>query len=84
MQGKAAIASFQLAGTAASSIGAAIAQLACAMNAVDRRGRNTVIEAVHYPANGVAAVEQGGWTANDFNAFDGCRVQRYGVIVGQR
>ncbi|MNZ89839.1 hypothetical protein D3C78_1087750 [compost metagenome] len=84
VQGKAAIAGFQLAGAAACGVGTAVAQLASAMNAVDGVGGDAVVEAVDHATNGIATVEQGGRAADDFDAIYGGRVQRYGVIVGQR
>ncbi|MNS93656.1 hypothetical protein D3C72_1278410 [compost metagenome] len=84
VQGKAAIAGFQFAGAAAGGVGPAIAQLAGTLNTVDGRGGNAVIKAIDHSTNGVAAIEQGSGTTDDFDALNGRRVQRYGVIVGQR
>ncbi|MNM70209.1 hypothetical protein D3C81_818340 [compost metagenome] len=84
VQGEAAVTGLQLAGAAAGGVGTAIAQFARPVNAVDGRGRDAVVEAVDHPADGVAAVEQCGRAADDFDALDGGRVQWHGVVIRQR
>ncbi len=84
MQGEGAVAGFQLAGAAAGGVGAAVAQLTGAVNAFDGFGGNAVVEAVDHAANGISTVEQRCRAANDFNTVGVDRVQRYGVVVGQR
>lgn len=69
---------------AASGVGAAVTQFTGTVDALDRRVRDAVVEGVDHPANGVAAVKQGGRATDDFDALDGYRVQRHGMIVGQR
>lgn len=54
------------------------------MDAFDGLGRDAVVERVDYAADGAAAVEQRSGASDDFDAIDVHRIQRYGVIIGQR
>ncbi len=45
---------------------------------------DAIVEGVDHPADGAAAVQQGRRAAHDFDAVDVDRVQRHGVVVGQR
>ncbi len=54
------------------------------MDAFDRCIRDAVVEGVDHATDGVAAVEQGGRAADDLDAVDSDRVQRHGVVIGQR
>ncbi|MNG90257.1 hypothetical protein D3C79_491460 [compost metagenome] len=84
VQGKRAVASFQLARAAAGGVGAAVAQFAGTVDAFDGAVGNAVVERVDHAADGVAAIEQGGGAANDLDPFDGDRIQRHGVVIRQR
>ena len=84
MQGESPIAGLQLAGAAAGGVGAAVAQLAGAVDPLDGRVGNAVVEGVDHTADGIAAIEQGCRAADDFDAFDVDRIQRDGVVIGQR
>ncbi|MNP05433.1 hypothetical protein D3C76_973870 [compost metagenome] len=84
VQGEGTVARLQLAGAAARGVGATVAQFAGTVDAFDRCIRNAVVEGVDHATDGVAAVEQGGRATDDLDAVDGDRVQRHGVVVGQR
>ena len=56
VQGESAVTGFQFAGTAAGGVGAAVAQFASAVDALDRRVRNAVVEGVDHAADGIAAI----------------------------
>ncbi len=84
VQGEVAVAGLQCAGAATGGVGAAVAQFAAAVDAVDGFAGDAVVEAVHHPADGIAAVEQGGRAAYHFQALDAVGVFRHRVVVGQR
>jgi len=84
VQGEDTVAGFQLASTAAGGIGAAVAQFTGTLDALDGGVRDAIVEGVDHAADGVAAVEQGSRATDDLDAVDGHRVQRHGVVVGQR
>ncbi|MCY1410036.1 hypothetical protein D9M71_253990 [compost metagenome] len=84
VQGEGTVAGLQLAGAATGGVGAAVAQFTSTLNALDGRVRNAVVEGVDHAADGVTAIEQGGRAADDLDTVDADRVQRHGVVVGQR
>ncbi|MOA31204.1 hypothetical protein D3C78_1523510 [compost metagenome] len=83
VQGEAAVAGFQRSCCRSGGVSAAVAQFAAAVQAVHCVTGDAVVETVDHTADGIAAVEQGGRAAHDFHAFDGIRVFRHGVVVGQ-
>ena len=84
VQGEGAVTGFQLARAAAGGVGAAVAQLARAVDAFDGLGGDAIVEGIDHATDGAAAVQQGGRAAHDFNAVNVDRVQRHRVVVGQR
>ncbi|MNH29932.1 hypothetical protein D3C79_901900 [compost metagenome] len=84
MQGEGAVAGLQFAGAAAGGVGTAITQLASAVDAFDGGLGDAVVERIDHPAYRIAAIQQGGGAADDFDALHGHRVERHGVVVGQR
>ncbi len=84
VQGEGAVAGFQFAGAAAGGVGAAVAQFTSTVNAFDGFGGDAVVEGIDHAADGAAAIEQGGRATHDFDAVDVDRVQRHGVVIGQR
>ncbi|MNV53875.1 hypothetical protein D3C71_1460380 [compost metagenome] len=84
VQGEGTVAGLQLASAAAGGVGAAVAQFTGTVDALDGGIRDAIVESIDYAADGVAAVEQGSRATDDLDAVDGHRVQRHGVVVGQR
>lgn len=84
VQGKITVTGFQFARAAACGIGAAIAQLAAAMHAVDRFGGDAIIEGIDHATYRAAAVQQGGRAAYDLDALGVGRVVWHRMVIGQR
>ena len=84
VQSEVAVTGFELTGAAAGGVGAAVAQLTRTVNAVDGGIGDAVVEGVDHAADGIAAIQQRRWAADDFNPLDGDRVQWHRMVIRQR
>ncbi len=81
---EAAVAAFDLRGAGTHGIRAAVARVERAGHALDRFARNPVVDRVDHAAHRVAAVQQRGRPAHDFDALDRQRILRHRMVVRQR